>query len=82
LVGLRSVGKGMVVSMDKDIINNEEKEKLRCFCKIGIIVLSILVIVFTGVRFIPKIITADKGNGEKYSMYCADRSFDDISIEN
>lgn len=70
----------MVFSMDKDIINNEEKEKLRYFCKIGIIVLSILVIVFTGVRFIPKIITADKGNGEKYSMYCAVQSFDDISI--
>lgn len=59
--------------MDKDIINSEEKEKLRYFCKIGIIVLSILVIVFAGVRFIPKIITADNSNMKKSSVYCVDQ---------
>lgn len=61
-------------------MNSEEKEKAKFFCKTGIIVLSIMVVLFAGVTFIPKVASVSSGGVRKLPVYCVDQRDKKVSL--
>lgn len=61
-------------------MSGEEEEKLRFFLKTGIIVLSVMVILFAGIRFIPKAISASGDNNRKLPIYCVDQKEKKVAL--
>lgn len=61
-------------------MNKEEKEKLKFFCKTGIIVLSVMVVFFAGIHFIPKVVSVSGGNIKKIPIYCVDQKEKKVAL--
>lgn len=66
----------------KDIkLDEYEKKILKYFVKTGIVVLSFLVVIGLGIKYIPKVVTVtNSANSRKLPIYCVDEEENKISL--
>ncbi len=61
--------------------NEEQQDKLKFFIKTGIVVLSFLVLMAIGIRYIPKAISVtNSANSKKLPIYCVDEEENKVAL--
>ena len=61
--------------------SKEQQEKLKFFVKTGIVVLSFLVIMMLGIRYIPKAVSVtNSANTKKLPIYCVDKKENKVAL--
>ncbi len=62
-------------------MDNEQQDKWEFFIKTGIVVLSFLVLMVFGIRYIPKAISVtDSANTKKLPIYCVDEEENKVAL--
>lgn len=61
--------------------SKEQQEKLKFFVKTGIVVLSFLVLMMLGIRYIPKAVSVtNSANTKKLPIYCVDKKENKVAL--
>lgn len=61
--------------------DNDQQDNLKFFVKTGIVVLSFLVVMMLGIRYIPKAISVtDSANTKKLPIYCVDEKENKVAL--
>jgi polysaccharide deacetylase family sporulation protein PdaB len=62
-------------------LDEKQKEKLKYFVKTGIVVLSFLVVIGLGIKYIPKVVTVtNSANSRKLPIYCVDEDENKVAL--